>query len=306
MALLVAQLGCSAQRPPVHLNRWDERDLVKNATIIVLGTTTRVEWSDLSTEIHWSDETSIRTARLARVTIAVERVIRGPVPSNQVDVTYWAAAGFNNAASLNLPIIGERAVHYLRREDQLYRYVTDLVRSKTPVFSGSHRQGPRSADTSDEQAIAALLLTPSENADYASFSKNLGTSTAESLYLVGFTGTLPLLRELLKSKRPEVTWSACVTLAEYAFFGHEGCIDHLKDHPLASLHEEELKSLLGARSAALNNFTRGFLDTPSETARSYATIPGEAGIADFLRMIAQGDSSLASRATEELKLRGEN
>jgi hypothetical protein len=307
LVLFVAILSsCSAvDHVPIRLHNWDEPDLVKNANLIVLATTHRVEWEPVAIKVQWNLQPGVRSARLVRLDLQVEQVIRGTLKDVKIPVGYWAADVFTNASALHLPFTNERDIHYLTDDHGIYRYVADIVRSQTEVFSGAHNRATTSTDDTDQLRIAKVLLTPGERINAELFARNLATSTIRSLELVGFMRTLPLLRNLLQYQHPQVMWSTCVQM--YSFIGQDSCIDQLASHQLAGSRGQELDTLLATRKRGNVAFARAFLSDPLHTAKQYAVLRGDEGILDFLHLIAQHpDRTLAARALAELQHRAPN
>jgi hypothetical protein len=295
-------VGCAQSTTyPLRLFSLTERELLDKATVVVIGTTSSAQWEGKTVPISWARQPGVSSVQLVRLKIAVERTLRGTTKDDQITVCYWAAAVFTNASSLNLPAIGQRGVHYLVSEHGTLRYVTDVVRSATVVFSGRHQQMPKSNGSAADVEIARTLLTPSEDMAVSEFTEHLRTATADSLQLVGFSGSLPLLRVLEKSSRWELKWNGCVQLMKSGFMGQGECIDRLSG--IAEEHSKtlEFRALQAQRGRAETAFKRAFLANPVGTAKDYALLPGTDGIVDFLRLITQHpDKELSIRAQSEL------
>ena len=280
----------------------DERQLLEKATTVIVGKTVGVEWESARQQISWSKQPGVTSVRLFKVKLSVEQVIRGTRDDAEVTAFYWAPEVFTNGSSLHMAMQGERAIHYLVTDRGVLRYVTDLVRSTTPVFTGYHRQLPKAIGSGAEAKIAAILLTPGEGLNVAEFITNLSTAAADSLQLVGFVGTLPLLEALANSPVWDVKWAACVQFYRSGFMGHDRCIDNLAPEAIAHGRGAELRSLRSQRTDAEPRFRHAFLSDPIRTAKEYALLPGKSGVADFLKMLAQHpDKQIAIRAQEELR-----
>lgn len=299
----LGQAGCNQNaRYPLRLLQLNDRELLEKAAIVVIGTTENFQWESARLPVNWSKQAGVSSARLVKAKLSVEQVIRGAVDGREAIAYYWAADVFTNASSLHLSARGERAIHYLVKEGDVLRYVVDLVRSTTPVFSGAHRQGPSSSSGGADKELAAILLTPGEGMDVAEFTKNLSTTVADALQLAGFTRTLPLLETLQRSPVWEIRWSACVQLFRSGFMGHTDCLDMLASDAVKHGREAELRSLQAQRTNAEPRFRHAFLSDPIRTAKDYALLPGNSGVADFLNMLAQHpDKQIAARAQEELR-----
>lgn len=302
-AISAAYVGCAqSTQYPLRLYDLNERQLLEKATTVVVAKTNGVEWESASQKIHWSSQFGVSSARLVRVRLSVEQVIRGRVDSSEVNAYYWAPEVFTNGRALHLPMQGERTVHYLVTDQSVLRYVADVMRSTTPVFTGYHRQPPRTIGTGAEAKIAAVLLTPGEEMSVGDFTRNLSTSTADSLFLVGFVGTLPLLKALAESPVWDVRWAACVQFYRSGYMGQDGCIDKLAPEAVKYGREAELRSLQSQRTDAQPRFRHAFFSDPIRTASDHAVFPGKTGIADFLNMLSRHpDKQIASRAREELQ-----
>ncbi|MCC7154887.1 MAG: hypothetical protein IT161_09960 [Bryobacterales bacterium] len=304
MVFGVLQPGCAnSARYPLRLYDLDERQLLDQATTVLVGRTLGAQWETARQEIRWSGQYGVSSVRLVKVRLSVEQVIRG-TEDDKTEVTayYWAPEVFTNGRALHLPMQGERAVHYLVTGQGQVRYVADVMRSTTPVWTGFHRQPPKAIGTGAEAKIAAVLLTPGEGMNVARFVTNLSTATGESLRLVGFVGALPFLKALADSPVWEVQWAACVETYRSGFIGHDGCIDKLAPEAVKHGREVELRNLQSQRTAAEQRFRHAFLSDPVRVAKDYAPLPATSGIADFLTMLAQHpDKKIAARAQEELR-----
>jgi hypothetical protein len=301
--IIVFQVGCAQNaRYPLRLFDLDERQLLGEATIVIVGETLAVEWESARQEIHWTRQYGVSSVRLVKVRLSVEQVIRGSAESSEVTAYYWAPEVFANGRALHLPKQRERAVHYLVTDQGVLRYVADVMRSTTPVFTGYHREPPSAIGSGDEEKIAALLLTPGEGMDVATFTMNLSTAVGDSLRFVGFVGTLPLLESLSGSPVWDVKWAACVEFYYSGFEGHDGCIDRIAPKAIAHGRHAELSKLEGQRAAAAAQFRHRFLSDPLRAAKDNARLPGNSGIVDFLSMLAlHPDNQIATRAQEEMR-----
>lgn len=303
LAAMGFEVGCArSARYPLRLYDLKERQLLEKATTVIVGKTMEAQWETARLRINWSRQPGVSSVRLVQIRLSVEQVIRGTANDSQLTAYYWAPEVFSNGSSLHMPERGQRAVHYLVAEQGVLRYVTDLVRSTTPVFTGAHNQPPNAIGAGAEAKIAAILLTPGGGMNVGEFTRNLSTTAADSLQLVGFIGTLPLLKALGKSSVWDVKWAACVQLYDSGFMGHDGCIDRLAPEAAEHGRGMELRALQAQRANADSRFRHAFLADPIRTAKDYALLPGNGGIADFLRVIAQHpDKELAERAQKELE-----
>ncbi|MGJ5820891.1 hypothetical protein [Paludibaculum fermentans] len=301
--LSLVQVGCAqGTRYPLRLYDFDERQLLEKATTVVVAKTVGFEWEAASQSIHWSKQYGVQSARLVKVKLSVEQVIRGSAEGAEMTAYYWAPEYYTNGSSLHLPMQGERAVHYFVTDQGVLRYVTDLVRSTSPVFTGYHHQPPKARGTGAEAKIAAVLLTPGEGTDIAMLVTNLSTATGGALQLVGYVGTLPLLAALADNPVEEIRWEACVEFYRGSFEGHDGCIDKLASEAVEHGRKAELLRLQSQRMRGNQAFRQAFLSDPFRTAKQYAVLPGDSGIADFLNMLTQHpDKGIADRAREALR-----
>lgn len=297
----VVEVGCAqSARYPLRLYALDERQLLAKASTVFVGETVGVEWQRTGRPINWVVQAGVRSARLVRVQLAVEQVVVGSVRNPVVTAYYWAPEVFTNGHSLHLPAQGERAVHYLVTEGDVLRYVADIGKSTTPIFSGYHGPSP-TVGASAESKIAALLLTPGERMNVAEFIRNLSTAAGVSLQLVGFAGTRPLLKTLAEDGPWDVKWAACVQLYRSGFVGQDTCIDELAPEAVKQGLEDEVKRLRIQRAIAGREFRKAFLADPIRQAKEYACLPGDSGIADFLSIVSQHpDNLIAARAKETL------
>lgn len=300
---LAVQTACGhGQRFPLRLYDLGERELLEKADTIVVGKTVGIEWDSARQPIRWSRQYGVSSVRLVRVRLSVEHVIRGAVDGPEVIVHYWAAEAFTNGVSLNLPSKEARAVHYLVTEDGRLRYVVDLVRSTTRLFSGYHRKAPEAAGRSAEARISSMLLTPGEGVNVEEFVTNLPTAAGTSALLAGYVQTLRYLEALAGSPNWDVRWGACLQLHRGSFKGQDRCVDQMAPEAVAHGHERELREIQSLRSAAEPRFQRAFLSDPIRTAKAYAVLPGERGVADFLGMLERHpNQQIATRAREELR-----
>jgi hypothetical protein len=276
--------------------------LLNSATTVILGKTLSAEWTSAAQPIRWSAQYGVSSVRLVKVKLSVEQVIRGSVENSEVTAYYWAPEVYTHGRALHTPSLGARSVHYLITGQGVLRYVADVMRSSTPVFSGHHRQSPWAAGSNDEAKIVAILLTPGEGMDVTRFSSNLGTATFDSLWLAGFNDTLPLLNALTESPIWDVKWAACVQLYLGGFEGQAGCIDQLAAEAIANGREAELRQLERKRKAASARFRQKFLSDPLRTAEESGILPGSRGVADYLEMVARHpDQEIALRAQQALQ-----
>jgi hypothetical protein len=288
-------------RYPTRYFDLNESGLLQKADTIVVGTTADVEWGKMSIPANWTGQPFIATARLTSVRIMAESVIRGMVKPGEITVHYWAADIYTNAHSLNRPMVGERALHYLVTEKEGFRYVTDVIRSTTLVNSGYHRVSTSQGDAGVQVKIARILLTPGDEFDPADFIAGLTTAVQRSLELVGFMETLPLMQALLQNPNAIVAEGACKEMYQQPFFGQESCIDKLKLR--AGLSDPKLDELKAGRLRATPRFKSAFLADPMRTAKGYSVLAGRNGIADFLHLIAlHPDAQIARRARAELEV----
>jgi len=304
MVFNIVQVACvQSERYPLRLYDLDERQLLDQATKVILGRTLDAQWQTARQEIRWNRQYGVTSVRLVKVRLSVEQVILGTENDNpEITVYYWAPEVFTNGRALHLPAEGERAVHYLVTDQGVVRYVADLMRSTTPVWTGHHRHSPTAIGSGAEARIAALLLTPGEGMNVARFVTNLSTATGDSLRFVGFAGTLPLLKALADSPVWEVQWAACVETFRSGFIGHDGCIDKLAPEAVAHGSKAELLSVQSQRVGAEERFREVFLSDPVQVAKDSALLPGKSGIADFLSMLAQHpDKQVAAAAQETLR-----
>jgi hypothetical protein len=111
-----------------------------------------------------------------------------------------------------------------------------------------------------------------------------------------------LLRRLLATPGPEIAWSACRALSEYAFAGQTECIENLKYNSLAQSRSAELQQLMRSDVELNRHLTQGFLRDPIRMAKEYDLLPDREGITDYLQFMAQHPSpAVAARANSELK-----
>jgi hypothetical protein len=280
----------------------DQPQLLRAATTVVVARTAGFEWESARQAVHWDKQYGVTSARLVKVRLLVEQVIRGSGDAAELTAYYWAPEHYTHGRSLHVPLLGERAVHYLTTDQGVLRYVTDIGKSTTRLFTGYHRQPPRTIGTGAEARIAALLLAPGEEMDVGDFTRNLPTSTGVAQLLAGYMVTLPLLEALTESPVWDIKWAACVQFYRSSFMGHDGCIDKLASEAVEHGRKEELLSLQSQRTGAEQRFRHAFLSDPIRVAKDYALLPGKSGIADFLTMLAQHpDKQIAARAQEELR-----
>jgi hypothetical protein len=300
-ALVSLSAACAGDaRFPYRYYNLTEMGLARKAELIVVGRTKHVQRSAMTAPAEWTGQPFIATVRLLVVTIAVENIIKGSVKSDEVSVSYWAADDYTNAHSLSIPAVGERAVHYLVSDKGSMRYVTDVIRSKTVVRSGLHRDQPAGESAVPEVRIAGILLTPGDGFDPREFVVDLGTTVQRSLDLIGFMGTLPLLNALLDRPDLKVQEHICAELYRQPFLGQDSCLDILS--PGDRQPNQELQRLRAARVTATLHFKTAFLANPVRTAREYSVIDGPEGTLDFLRLLARHpDKQIAARAQSEIE-----
>ena len=303
LALLcfTAHLSSADDKPPLILRDVSVRDEARSATVIVLIMTKAFQLSSDVVTINWPSRPGISSSRLVKVGLQVEQVIAGEIGNRDLQVMYWAPETFTQAGSLDYPVIGEIAVHYLIGKSGILRYVRDLIGGKTMVYFGSHINQSTGGRMSPETKIIDVLLTPGAGINVDSFANHLGSSVSQSLLLAGFTETFPFVRKLLSYRNPLIQWKACVSLYEEGFVGQDGCVDGLITNPLAASRSAELKHVMDLRKASNDRFSRAFLADPLKTVASYSVLPGRDGLRDFLGLIAtHPDPKLAAKAKAEL------
>lgn len=293
-------LGCgNLSTPEYHKQKMGEMQLVNSAAIIVVGQIQNVILLPQERVVKDADLPFIKTARLYRLNLAIQETIKGSFQGNQLEVDFWGVGDFTNGAGLNIPFKGETAIHYLVSEGGRMRYVTDLVRSSTVLYSGRHASV---TVTKIPVRIAQLLLVPGTGLDTEEFVRNFDTSVLRAQELIGYTGTLPLVENHLKSKSPEIRWAACKTLYGNIFIGQDSCLDDKTLSSFSAAEVQERRQILELRKRHAQWFKNSFLKDPLTFSKQYTILPGEEGLVDFLQLIAKHpDNELAGRAAIELK-----
>ncbi len=102
--------------------------------------------------------------QMRRMSVAVENVLRGDIPAQEVDIYYFTwAGGFNGPQPLGMWRAGSRRIFWLRRDAGVLRTVCDgWDRCTWGVYSGSHASVKRSPDEDIHRAVADISLTRGE------------------------------------------------------------------------------------------------------------------------------------------------
>lgn len=148
-----------------------------------------------------------------RVTVVIENVVRGSVPS-VLDFVYFSSicAMVGPVESIN---IGARSVFFLVSEQGHWRPLTDYWMARIPVLTGRHNQSLLRGKSVPE-AISEILLTPGDRPSAEALVHALAVSTSESFALVGGTATARLLRPFLSHPDLHVRVRACLALKHVA------------------------------------------------------------------------------------------
>jgi len=238
------------------------------------------------------------------VELQIELVIRGKVEGSHIPAYYWAAVEYTNANGLHSSYVGQRAIHYLIKEKSGFRYVTDIFQSATWVGSVAGSKPQRVAPGEEAASISRLLLAPHASIDAEAFVQTLPDAAMRSLSLVGYSGTLPLLQELLKSDDWRTRWAACKALAQLRFPGEYGCLDLLEPDAHKHAFMQEWNSMVRRQVDLSREFKTQFLRDPITVARSRGVLPGDGGVRDYLMSVSvHPDKDVALRARSELSKR---
>ena len=211
---------------PVPLGR-----VVKDAPIILVGSIRKVELDRAPTRTIGQPGFQL-PVKLVTVDLDVEVVLRGDVQSERVSVdTFlfhgpaWPEALSEKRVSVSQFFGGNRRVFFLTREEDGMRTMLDVGGSTIGLSTGKPGLDIATlADTSIEEKIAKLLLTPTPEANDESFAKAIHDAVSDAIALVGDTKTSFLLRALLNHRSSIVRATACLELADY-FEGQYSCIE---------------------------------------------------------------------------------
>jgi hypothetical protein len=147
--------------------------------------------------------------QLTLISLNVETVIRGDIPSGKFDFHYYT---FSNQNRIDLarrfePRVGDRRVFFIQAFNGGHRSVGDVTDYTIAVKSGFHSRDFCLGEPLGN-CISRILLTPGKVYDSEAYALNLrkATSTAE---LIG-SGELAfqLLQQLSKSTDPKVAAAA--------------------------------------------------------------------------------------------------
>jgi hypothetical protein len=188
------------------------RELIDKSPIIVVGKVAAVKV--VGSEVRTTDEHRY-PLRLQRVTIQAENVLKGEVRSGEmVFYRYGWSPDEPMVGPWGILVPGQRNVFFLDRGDGALRSTVDLYPSHIEVRSGEHAgYTPRATQTLGE-SIAELLLTPAADAGPEAFSQALQIASAVSIELIGYDGTLRLMKPLLASDEPLLKRRACSVMKE--------------------------------------------------------------------------------------------
>lgn len=211
---------------PVPLDR-----VVRDSPIILVGSISRVELDGAPARTVGPPGFQL-PVKLTRIDLDVEVVLRGDVQRESVSFDTFMFYGPDYPGALHekgVPIsqffAGNRRVFFLTREEDGMRTMLDVGGSTIGLSTGKPVSDIANlADTTIEEKIAKLLLTPTPEADDESFAKAIHDAVSDAITLVGDTKTSFLLRALLNHRSSIVRATACLELADY-FEGQYSCIE---------------------------------------------------------------------------------
>ena len=153
--------------------------------------------------------------QLTRITIDVETVIKGSVPTNLVTFYYFIFAK-ENATDLGrpryIPEGGQRRIFFLKPENGLLRSVGDVTDYTLGLRSGRHARDYCQGENAGG-CIGMMLLTPGES-DFENdaFARDLYQSAYVTGVLCSRTAARTLLERLMQSRDSKIAASARATV----------------------------------------------------------------------------------------------
>jgi hypothetical protein len=193
--------------------------------------------------------------RLVRVNGQAEYWIKGTVPAKALTFYFFTnvptTTGFRSPRSWMEP--GQRYIVFLREDGEVLRTMADMEQLQIQVHSGDHSQGSFSSDASLGIRIAALLLTPGENYDSATFARHIGLDLLNVRTIAPAKNLVALLSGLLKNRDDRVRTAACFALAK-EYPSQDSCLVDLANAPddgqrqrareLLALHDRNTPELI--------------------------------------------------------------
>lgn len=225
LATTASLLSCQpTPQLDIRIKSLSIRDMVNRSAIVIIGKAEIV--TAVGPEVRSPDQPEY-PLRLERVTVQVEKVVKGMIRSSPI-VFYRYGWPDNRAMVGPWSIIrpGQRYLFFLDLEDSTPRSLTDLYPAELEVLSGKHVRNRTTVETNVDQTIAEILLTPGEDLNPEAFAQGLWKTSVVTIDLVGRAGTLRLLKTLLASKQSTIGQQACLVIAE-RFYGQESCISEL-------------------------------------------------------------------------------
>lgn len=146
---------------------------MRSASLVVVGRVTSVQPVGGVRNATRAPELRIR---LARVTLAVENVLRGSRSDATLTFYYYAFSAYRGTSLpfhlyLYRPERDIRRIFFLKEEDGIVRSVGDVIDYTIPVWSGSHEGLTPPSQLC--QAISWILLTPGKGAQVDTFAEHL-------------------------------------------------------------------------------------------------------------------------------------
>lgn len=228
----LSSIGCSC--PPIspHIDSGPmPADIWVYSPIIVAGTIVDVAPAGSATDFEFLG--SHLSLRLRRITVDVEKAIEGDLSPGRIEVLMFLyefetkGRGYAIGPNPFYPVVGQRKIMFLRRENGLLRSWSDVYSMDIELFGGK-LQGLvfEQSDTAGDRILRTFLTA---NAD-ADSGRLAGEITKKLGALIGFGSpkkTVALLRRLTaKGGDLRLRHSACLALAEW-FLGEGRCLDEM-------------------------------------------------------------------------------
>jgi len=199
------------------------------APIIAVGTIVRNTKVIQFQGANWDEDTA---GQLNRVTVHIEKVLRGNVRDSNIPVYYFGYGrrldgppGLGMAGTGGRWRIGDREIFFLRPDSGLLRTSCDFAqRCVTPLATGEHPGFHFEPGKPLAESIIDLLLTRGQNCTDEQMKKAMASGDAEGFSL---DYTVKRLQQIAATEVPTVSNEACETLA---YFEHP-CVTHTPEPP---------------------------------------------------------------------------
>jgi hypothetical protein len=302
MLILVAASGCSATTPKLEPRLASEStpslvELVSPSNVIVLATVVSETMTGETVTVANNEH-----VRLQKIDIDVEGVLKGKTDSSKLSFYRyrWYDDWIKQSPTIDPIVAGGRSVFFLNRTaDGTLRAAFDVTVSRVPILSGTHDLSSVSG-LPIEQQIAYLMLTPGNNASPDDFGQSLAVQALTAMPLIGQTGTLKLLRPLLKNPSEPIRTSACLAMAQF-FTGQSECLADLPSGT-GEVSSQRLQTLKKENEGRDVLVRKALQKGNAQDLALYGVAQNAGGLCDYLRaMTEHQDPEIARLASGVLE-----